>query len=298
MSDFFKAIGSTIKTKYDQVVHSEGYKRFQSRAQDFGTCIGAVPLSVRDRIRGHSGGQFREHYVELKDRDVVWKEDSEGLYLLCHGLGSHPKAWDPVIHQLKQKHATADIVAPFIKDGGNCSNHEAAEPVLRLAQQYLKKHPQKPICIVGYSNGARIAAYLEARIPNETPVKVCSVAGPFFGAKIVESVKKFALLRKAYSQELLNELTPGSDIAHSLIMSMKRENSPNRWYSFFASKDDTVVDHETSKPVLDLGKGEKVFHYERTGHCSIVRVASKDIAKDTTDWMKERPWIPLIAVND
>ena len=129
---------------------------------------------------------FRKYYSVSPENS--WKEDNQGLYLLIHGLMGHPSIWNSHLAKLHQIHPEAEIKAPFVAHKGNCSLEEASASLLKMVKDYAKRNSGKPICLIGVSNGARIAAYLETTLRKEDlnpKIKVSAIAGPFLGTKVI-----------------------------------------------------------------------------------------------------------------
>jgi len=80
-----------------------------------------------------------------------WK-DSTKLVVLIHGLNSSPLAWTNYLERDDQESKISYFV-PFVRNKGYCSCKEAARPILTVIQRYANQYRQKPIVLVGHSNG-------------------------------------------------------------------------------------------------------------------------------------------------
>ena len=168
----------------------------------------------------------------FSSEDYHWKKNSEGLYLFVHGLQSHPHVWHDYIDQLKEKNPNVDIKAPYVTKRGNCSLEEATEPLKKMVLDYIEKHPGKPICFIGTSNGGRIIAFLSTFLRGyKTAIKVCSIAGVFLGTSVIKTIKKWGISRLLrLTNVILEELDEGtehSEISYKDIMNIKYTNKLN-----------------------------------------------------------------------
>jgi len=89
------------------------------------------------------------------------KEPSSKLVVLIHGLNSSPLAWSGYLDKLSTQIHKTSYFAPYVYKKGYCKVAEAAIPILNVVQAYADQYPNSCIYLVGHSNGARIAAYIE-----------------------------------------------------------------------------------------------------------------------------------------
>jgi pimeloyl-ACP methyl ester carboxylesterase len=188
------------------------------------------------------------------------------LVVLIHGLNSSPLAWSKYLPALSNE-STA-CFAPYVKNKAYCKVKEAAEPILEAVQDYAEMNPHNPIYLIGHSQGARIAAYIEQRL-SVRQVHYISIAGPHYGTKLVNRLNAVNL------SELFN-LTPsienelfyrGEWSTNKLI---QWQNNCNAQISrlFFASPDDWRSSPiETSFPNLPNSQYFVVF---RQSHVTII----------------------------
>ncbi len=214
---------------------------------------------------------------------IEWKSDSQGLVVLLHGLRNAPAAWYAQLRILKQ-HERIDVFAPTVPKRGMCSLEEAASPILPTLLDYVGKNPGKPLCILGVSNGSRIAAWLEIQLrgcASQTPVRVSTIAGVHLGSRRMNLLEKLGLAKWFYPDVLREELKYGSAKARELLgrlASPLPAGCAARDYEFFASTDDlSVPDLDSSLPTLN--KGERSYIVHGHSHDSIVTaVAERQIA--------------------
>ena len=129
------------------------------------------------------------------DEKPTWKENSQGLMVMLHGLNNRPLHWYKQIQLIKEK-SEIDTYAPVIKNRGACALSEAAPPVLEVILDYSRKHSGKPICLLGVSNGARLTTWIETELRKRarfTPVKVSNISGAHFGSSLLSLGNRLGL---------------------------------------------------------------------------------------------------------
>lgn len=223
---------------------------------------------------------------------IEWKADSQGLVVLLHGLRSAPAAWHSQIGIL-QRHQKIDVFAPTVPKRGMCSLEEAATPILPTLLDYIQKNPGKPLCVLGISNGSRIAAWLEIKLRDrapQTPVRVSTISGVHLGSRRMNLLEKLGLAKWFYPDALRGELRYGSDKARELL---GRLSSPlpagcaARDYEFFASTDDlSVPDLDSSAPTIN--KGERSYIVHGHSHDSIVTAVAEQQIAACVGWIYRR----------
>lgn len=218
------------------------------------------------------------------EKPVEWKTGSDGLCVLLHGLNNDPMIWNPHIEELQKQTKTVDRFVPFIPHKGDCSLEEAAGPVLPHIQQYVAQNPAKPVCLIGTSNGGRLATWLEVQMRTAvptTPVKVQTIGAVHFGSPLINKLEAKGVAHKFCSPIIREELAYGSEKAKALLEQLASplpDGVAPRDYEFYASTEDFIFvpDLGTSLPVIN--KGEKVHILHSQGHSSIVEaVASRQI---------------------
>lgn len=226
---------------------------------------------------------------QLRLSDSAWNEDSEGLIVFIHGLRTDPAAWFAQL-SLIPIDTKIDLFAPVVHQRGMCSLEQAVTPLLPKIKDYTQKHPEKPICLLGTSNGGRIAAWLETELREsspQTPVKVSSVAGVHFGSSRMALVDKLGISKWFYPNELRQELNYGSTKAHELLNRVRAPIGPScapRSYELFATREDlTIPDLDSTLPRLD--KGEQFHIVHGVGHSSIVSAVAEKQMNSCFAWI-------------
>lgn len=213
---------------------------------------------------------------------IEWGKESEGLIVLLHGLFNDPAAWYTQLAILK-KHQRVDVFAPIVPKRGICSLVQAAEPILPTLIDYAKTHPGRPICLLGVSNGSRIAMWLEVQLREkapQSPVFVSTIAGIHFGSSRIDLLDNWGIARSICPKELREELKYGSVKARQILEEVKTPLPPEcapRRYEFYATTEDLSIP-EMNSSLPKLGKGEEFHVFHGESHESIVaRVAEQQI---------------------
>lgn len=219
-----------------------------------------------------------------------WKEGNKGLYLGIHGIDGHPKVWRNQTDTLKEQYPNFEIRLPYVTKTGNCTLDEAVDPIEAMVRDYIKKHPRQPVCLMGISNGARIALELDVRLRDTTtPIFVSSVAGAFSGTTQIDILHTFGLATKMYGNDFVNDMHYQSDSAKSLINRVRKglPEKVERAYDFYAAPDDFAIKPYTaSLPVL---KEKEVNYFVVPGknHNSILPAVSTMQVQRCMDWMQK-----------
>jgi len=102
-----------------------------------------------------------------KNKNYNFNNDNKGLYVIIHELMSYTFMLGQVISEaIKEKNLKYDVMIPKVPFQGNCSLKDASIPIYKLIMDYILKNPNKPIHIIGSSNGSRIASFIETRLRN------------------------------------------------------------------------------------------------------------------------------------
>lgn len=269
--------------------------------------IGMLFTRFRDNLQSRwNGKQFLT--VEKNEKDgklcypisqLPWNisrsNKSQGLNLCIHGLNGSPLHWTRYSKQLKKEHPEMDTVVPNVALKGNCPIEIAAEPLLAIIEDYLKKHPGNPVNIIGTSNGGRIAAYIESRLNPSliqgSSLTITSIAGVHYGTTVIDKLKNMGLLRFAkLNAQLAKDFEWGSKTAQNLHNDWrekqfvwKQENCNVRHLFCASTEDEQVQSIAASLPlpptdVLDNNNfvySQKIYHGE--SHTSIVEHAQEDV---------------------
>lgn len=215
---------------------------------------------------------------------------SDGLCLLIQGLGGYPFIWKKYIDILKKENPRLHCVAPVVYKKGNYHFKTVAKPILPIIQDYIAKNPGKPISLVGISNGARIAAFLERKLKNEkTPIKTISIAGVHFGTRLMDRAIKTGFTKVfMVHPEVQREMRFAAEPNIRRLEAWRScaiETKGIRERDFFASTEDGRVDLRSSIPKINPQTDSKhILHKE--SHISIMDGARNPVVKSVLDFTK------------
>jgi len=225
------------------------------------------------------------------DKKKEWNKESRGCVVFLTGLNGHPGIWKGQLAKLKDTPAI-DRFIPYIPESGDCVLETAAVPILKVVEDYTKTHPGKRICLIGVSNGARIATYIETKLrtiaPN-TPVKISTIAGAHFGSRWADFFKNLGMPAiPKHSGPLMAELLFGGKKAKELLDEVQKPLPANviRSYQFFATTEDTtIIDLCSAIPkTAAIERSYRVLNGH--GHNSIVNAVAEEQMRDCLNWLR------------
>lgn len=242
-------------------------------------------------------GSPSETYIDPSiDQDFHWKENSSGLYVFIHGIHGHPSCWNAYKKTIKTQDPHADVCLIKVKNGGDCSLEEAAEPIFRLLKNYSKKHHANPIALIGTSRGAPITASLELKmrkLAHGPKVYVGTIAGAHHGSLMMTLLKTIGCAHLWFSREVVNELSYKSNCATKLLDQQKTGLIVDRKFrSYCTTEEFQIQPCISSFPRLQIEKtgsskmvSEEHFYIHGSGHLSIVDRVQPHILDDLFKWM-------------
>lgn len=190
------------------------------------------------------------------EKEQPWtKAPSSRLIVLIHGLNSSPLCWSKYIQELSKGESSTSYFAPYVYKKGYCKVKEAARPIFKVIQDYVKQYPDNPIFLIGHSNGARIAQYIEAKLEAKN-IHFISIAGPHFGSKLINWMERLRLNSWiGISESMTNELKYNGEWVNKKLNQWQAESTikADRIVKriFYASADDLrVFPNNTSFPKL------------------------------------------------
>lgn len=236
---------------------------------------------------------------------IEGNEDHRALVVLTHGLNGHPSILDGHHDHFYGRSVT--IYQPHVLKKGYCPLDEAAAPIYENVYRWALENPFKPLVFVGVSNGARLSAYISAKLVKSgeitNPIKVSSIAGPFKGTRMLgvsteEEVKgnflhkTMDLAKSAFGvmymgRDLSRELRYKSERGKRLMENMRHAASVHQVsYDFYATKADSRV------TFLDAALPERIAgaYYEimdREGHSSIVGAVRERQVERCMEFVRE-----------
>jgi hypothetical protein len=224
--------------------------------------------------------------------DFPWttSQHSNGLYLLVHGLRGFPTSLQEYIQKIQHIDPQSHIFSPHVVKKGNCKLTTAAEPLLKVVQNYLEKFPGKQVTIIGHSNGGRIASYIETNLSPDllgnSRLSIVCLAGVLYGTQFINQIQKLGLLpATGICKSLQRELAFGSECAKEALASWKekqktwKEQNKNVRHLFCASPDDGMVQSmDCALPYDEAAKSDYQI-YTGQSHVSIIAHACDNVMK-------------------
>lgn len=218
-----------------------------------------------------------------------WRKNNSGLFVFITGLKAHPVWAAPYLSKIQAEHPDVEVRIPSVPHRGDCSLEEATEPIVAMVRDYIQKNPGKKICLIGVSNGGRIAGYTETLLRNENAkIRVTGIAGVFFGSKRMEDLTAMNIAPRLYHPAVLEEFKVGSERAQTLLNAMRAPmpegQEQNRSYEFYSTTNDWHIPNFAScLPIL--GKGERHTLISGHGHLSIIDAVCETELQRAYAWM-------------
>ncbi len=227
------------------------------------------------------------------DEIPAWKPNSEGLFVFLHGFNGHPSTWMSHLGYLQSRAPRTDVLVPHIPKAGDCPLECAAQPLLKPILDYIQKNPTKPLCLVGFSNGSRIATWLEVKLRTLAPgipIRVSTIAGVHLGTPLIGLLEKAGLAKWFCSNIVREELR---HLSHKTMELWAKVREPlplgtRRFYDFWASSEDTFVGADLSSALPLSGSSNARFHLVHGyGHTSLVPAVAAQQLYNCLSWTRE-----------
>jgi hypothetical protein len=240
----------------------------------------------------------------------TFKGNSKGLYVIIHGLFDNPYNCSLNIGRdidfLNNKYKTNfDILIPNVPYQGNCSLKDASNPILHIIIKYIEKYPYNSIHLIGSSNGARIASFIEIKLRSlcpKIPIRITSISGIYFGTSLMNFFGLKTIFKNIFHKDILEDFQIGSKTSIDLIDKMQyNDESYYRYYEFYGSANDLKIPNIYSCfPKLNSNQNNQtnfkvVYHplIEGSDHDLLgnyfMGYFRKKIIIDSIGWMKRKP---------
>ena len=207
---------------------------------------------------------------------------SKALIVFIHGLNSHPAVWSRYLKQLGQS-GQYDFWAPEVLDKGNTSLMNTIPPLVTALQNYMEEFPERPVALIGASNGARIALMLETLLRStQQKIFVASIGGVHGGSSRIG----FRYLWT--DSELYQELSVGNQRAKNFIMQSQNKNlnESRRTFIFYGSRNDSqIIPTHSAFPVLN--HNEQFFLASGVNHRGLVDRVRTHLLSQINHWIPE-----------
>lgn len=220
---------------------------------------------------------------------IKWKNNSEGLIIVIHGLLGSPKTLGYEIAKkiYTKTKKTYDVILPIVPFGGNCSLQNAGTPLYDVLLNYIEENPNKPISIISCSNGCRIASWIEYKLRDKNVnIKLICIAGAFNGSSMIDKFKLFLSL--FLNENIITDLSTNSKVNNELIQNINSHiNVGSRYYEFYGTANDWYIPNINSCfPILDKVNCQIIYHELKYGydHVSLGWYLSDEITNNCLEW--------------
>lgn len=221
---------------------------------------------------------------------ITWKEESEGLYLMIHGLGGDPMIWNAHFAKIQKEHPECDIRAPKVPNRADCSIAEAARPFFRMVTSYMARNPGKPITLIGFSRGCQIAAYIETearKMHNAQNIHLSLVSGPLLGTEMVDMLEDIGIEGLYMQPDTSKELRFGAVCSLDIVRDMREQPKAEhkRTYQLYSSiHDGSVLPFASALP--NISEMAQYHLYSGYGHNGIRDAIMEEQIKECISWMQ------------
>lgn len=266
---FVDSINGAQEISPDKVVSSgpnvipENHLRKRTGFESFASYVLAIAREIEQLFRPIV--EWLEIVFKIENDDPLmetnfatdWKENSEGLYVMIHGLQGRPQIWKDQHREVALAAPNADIRVPYVPLEGHTSLEECAAPFLALVQKYIEDNPGKPVVLMGFSRGCQIASYVEVKLREsglDANILISAVSGPYLGTRPVHMMEKLLdtlfptewaidLMAKMLRPPVADELRRHNEHSQELLrmVAAPLPDGQKRHYEFYTTRDETAV---------------------------------------------------------
>jgi hypothetical protein len=232
---------------------------------------------------------FKNNSVIDVSKYKQWIKNSSGLYVIVHGLRDNPYTLGTIIsNEIKSniKMNKYDVIVPKVPFEGNCLLKDASMPIYNLILDYINKNPNKPIHMIGSSNGCRICSYIETKLRNiDVNIRITALSGAYNGSELVNKFQN--ILPLVLHKDTIEDMKINSKVNNKLkIKMLKPIIKGSRYYEFYASTNDLLI------PNIDdcfpkVNANEVIYHklVKNAGHINLGYCKYKEILNNSIEWM-------------
>jgi len=225
------------------------------------------------------------------NKTKIWKSNSDGLYIVIHGLRGNPCTLGiPISNALKNndKMVNYDIVIPKVPYAGNCSLDDATTDIYNLVVNYIHICPNKPIHMICASNGCRIGSFIETKLRNvDVNIRITSLAGAYGGSRVVNNYS--CVLFPILHADVITDLKLNSKVNNDLRQDMlKPITLGTRYYEFYGTANDWFIPN-INDCFPQVNATEVTYHelIEGMDHVSIGYYKNKEILDNSIKWISQ-----------
>lgn len=185
----------------------------------------------------------------------TWNHDMSALYIMLNGIGGRPGHWHKYIDEILDHDPDAAIYCPRIDEDDAVDPYEAAVDLAKFISVHLDDMPEVPICVISFSNGARVAASLDLLLESpERRVSFITICGLCYGTTWVDFFNN--TLWFLGESKALEAQHFGNDKAKEDILAIRGRDLRRRRAFFVSTEDGSICPWYAAAPCLG---GEHVF---------------------------------------
>jgi hypothetical protein len=206
------------------------------------------------------------------------------LVILLHGLRGYHSIFTQYVEEYTIQYKNLNVIF-FITDLHDISKYpiKNATEFLHQSLRYLKNVHNIPICIMGTSNGARLAMELinYDTFSINTPILAILIAGPLHGTVVADFIPTniWSLIQ---DKDLQQELTWNNTISQQMLQSAQLYENVH-WMFHAAGSDTHIIPYTSSLPHGFINATYNI--YPTLGHCGISLYNYKDYVQQSINWM-------------
>lgn len=233
---------------------------------------------------------YRPKINQPEQRFIRLQKEGDCLFVFFHGLSSSPQRWHKYLDDLDAKHPTVNYYAPAIRERGNCSLEKAAKPILFFLKGYSRTHVH-PICLIGTSNGARLAAYIENELEKENlRIRTVTISGVHLGTNLMKILAFTGLGRRlGFHKDLMGDLSYLNEDsirrASKWQECCKRAGDRHSHAFYGLSTDEKVWPWQSGLINIDNATYQ-IFHGET--HSGLANCIRENVIKESLDWVSKK----------
>ncbi len=248
---------SVVQKSYDRVYATISY------------VSGVISKVVRNYV-------FRREWIPLSKIEP----GSRHLYVFIHGLDGSPLRWSVYVKKLELQSPEANYIIYPVPKKGDCGLREASEPLVDQVKAYIRQFPNtESICLIGKSNGTRIAARVERQLSELIQsIHTASISGVHQGTRMMAFVKMFCSLHP----KVVRDLTYRSE--RSLLLldkwrhSLQMAKGPRSHFFYVSLEDEAVVPPESG--LVRIGTDDQHFVFRGYTHRNLADVICDKVLVD------------------
>lgn len=141
-------------------------------------------------------------------------KEGESLVVLLHGVGQRIIPWEYQKKRYLHHFRGAAIYAPFFLHNGKLNDY-GLYPVAPI-KEWIQRHPDGKVLLVGFSNGGRVAMMMESLL-HPYNVRVITVGSPICSTKLIEMPLIKWLAARKQGRDFIDDLSKGFTPFETLV---------------------------------------------------------------------------------